>query len=173
MAELTPAQEFGLSGSALGAGSAILSIMGGVQARSQARANARLTRQIGAMNEAEMRRESMRLLGAQVAARGAQGVTLSGSALDVLLDTAATEERRAQRLRFTVEAEAYAQRARGELALQSSIMQGIGQLGQTMSSLGDLFTPTPVQRTGYAPTQFQHHAEGWSEVLGPGGWLEE
>lgn len=69
-------------------------------------AAARRTAQLGAINEAEQRVQNRRLEGQQVASVGANGLTLSGSALDFTIDQAVDAEMAALNERYSADTQA-------------------------------------------------------------------
>jgi len=94
-----------------------MQIVGGVsQSRAEARAarfnamiadrNAVITRQQSKEQEMRFRRTSTRRRGARSAARGASGITATGSALEAMADAAAEEELDALTIRYQGETQA-------------------------------------------------------------------
>jgi hypothetical protein len=72
-----------------------------------ARQNAEVARQAAAQEEGEYRKRTRALMGSQIAQFGRAGVTMEGTPLEVLGETAAEAELNAQRLRYRGELEAW------------------------------------------------------------------
>ena len=119
---------------AAGAAAVTGSIMGGFYANKVAKENARLIRSMGTRKERTTRKAGIALLGAQVAHRGYQGVTMSGSSLEVLLKDAETEEMRARHVRFATDIAAANERYKGRMAKAAAISGAIMQGGQAIAS---------------------------------------
>ncbi|MEN6537911.1 MAG: hypothetical protein ABFD60_07775 [Bryobacteraceae bacterium] len=62
-----------------------------------------LTRQAGASQERDIRKEGRLTLGTQAAQTRASGITMEGSPLEVMADSAAENELQAQRVRYSTE----------------------------------------------------------------------
>lgn len=82
-------------------------IVGGYQKGNAAKANAKLAEQSAAivleqagLDEGEARRERSRLVGAQIAATGASGVTLDGTPMSTIIDDAVRSESEALAIRY-------------------------------------------------------------------------
>jgi hypothetical protein len=98
--------------------------------------NAEVTRQKAQMDENRQRRLATQRAGANVAAVGASGIDLSGSALDVLESNAAQEELDALIIRWNGATAAQSLEARGSLArAQGRAAQTQGYIGAGASLL--------------------------------------
>lgn len=104
--------------------------------------NAFLVEQQTAEAERRFRISSERALGKGRAARGASGVTLSGSALDVIAENASIAEMDAITIRQQGEAQAEALRRQAELSRQTgqalATAQGVKTLSGVLGSGSDL-----------------------------------
>lgn len=98
--------------------------------------NAEVTRQRAALDEARQRRAATMRAGANVAAAGASGIQLNGSALDVLESNAAQEELDALLIRWNGDVSASRLDAQGALAsAQGRAAQTRGYIGAGASLL--------------------------------------
>lgn len=92
--------------------------------------NAEVTRQRAAADEARQRRLATQRMGANVAAAGASGLQLNGSALDVLESNAAQEELDALTIRWN------GQTAAGGLESQGVLARAQGRNAQQQGYIG-------------------------------------
>jgi len=136
-------------GSGLGTGiSGIGSIIGGIQANSAAKRNAKLLERIGELEADQERRNTRALMGAQRAAVGASGFDpSSGSFLDLVASTAVDGEVRAMRIAFARETEADAQRQEGHDLLFEGILGGTSQIAAGAFD----FNKASTQQGGFTP----------------------
>lgn len=113
------------------------SIVGGVLANRDAKANAKNVRRIGAAEEEDKRRANRRIIASQQVAFAKAGIaTGTGTALDVLGDTVAEAELAALRVRFGRKAEADALKDQGRAALTAGIIEGTGTILGSAASFG-------------------------------------
>lgn len=117
---------------------AIAQVAGGVSANRQADRNAKITRRVGEINAREIRRDTRRLVGSQIAAASASGVDPgSGTALDLQNEAIRQGARDELRALFMADSTAAAQEAQGRALLTGSIGRGVGTLlGGTQRALG-------------------------------------
>lgn len=142
------AQMMGMMGGAGGMssmGGSLANIFASAAAYKLAKEEAELLADIGRLEGGERRRLTSKLIGAQRAAYLKGGVELSGTPLDVMAETAATEELDALRLEWEYKMGARTKRLQGIQGLISSIFQGGSTAGQTI--LGSYGT-----RRGTVPT---------------------
>jgi len=149
-----------LISSVVSAGGAVVS---GIQQKNAADASAQANEQnaavaasLGAQREAAARNEGRRLQGKQIAAGGANGVTLSGSLLDYTLDTAVETELAALNERFqaTTESNAYKtqanqDRAAGKAALYGGFISGASELAGGMAKFKSAPSSSPTVSSGW------------------------
>jgi hypothetical protein len=140
----------------VGAAGTIMGAMGAMQSGNAARAAGDYNAQIaennkviaerqasdalarGKIAEDEQRRKTMAIKGAQRAALGASGVALdSGSALDILGDTAAFGELDALTIRSNADREAYGYRVQGmNFEAEAGLARAGGKAAQTAGMIG-------------------------------------
>jgi hypothetical protein len=160
------AQMMGMMGGAggiMGMGGKVANIFAGVATYKTAQEEAKTLEEIGALEGAERRRMGEKLRGAQRAAYAKGGVEISGTPLDVMAETAATEELDALRLEYGYKSAAWAKRLQGKQAMVSAIFQSSSSIGQTI--LGNY-----GERRGMAPISAGVHRFGGSvNIVGEGG----
>jgi len=113
--------------------------------------NAQIARETAAEEERRKRIETRRQLGQMRSARGASGIQLDGSALDVLQDSAATAELDALTIRhqgevqaFGYESQARMARMEGEAGYQAGM---IGAAGSLLNAGGQAYGQGRLRRT--------------------------
>ena len=114
----------------------VAQVAAGKAANQDAKAEARMLREIGEIEAADKRRETRRLIAAQQVAFAGAGVdTQVGTPLDVLGDTVAEAELEALRIQFGRGLEADAIRRRGKQAKAQAIAGSIGSFGQGLGTI--------------------------------------
>ena len=144
------AEMMAIAGLGLGAASIGMGIAGSEAAKQEAEA----LRAIGKLEANERRRQSVQLKGAQRVAFLKGGVDISGTPLDVLAETAVTEELAALRIEHGAQLGAISKETQGKLMLAQSILQGTSMIGQTLLGGAGSFGGT----TTAAPTRTQNPA---------------
>ena len=108
-------------------------ILGGQLAKKVAEENAEMIRRMGKERVAQARKAGREVIGAQIAHRGASGVTMSGSSLDVLEHDAVMAEKRALNVRFATDMAAINEEFGGRMAGVASMAEGIATFGEGAS----------------------------------------
>jgi hypothetical protein len=134
------------AGSLASIGQAATQLVGGLSTKSAAGKNAKLLRRQGKAAETEIRREGLKLRGAQRARFASAGVDPNtGTPLDVVLESEEQARLAARRRRMAFESEADIQERAGSIAA----IQGLFGAGSTL--LGALRQPDPPKKRASLP----------------------
>lgn len=142
-------------------GNASVAIIGGIMGSKAAKANAKIAWQNAqvvsdqaAREEGAIRREREQLVGAQIAATGASGITLDGSASSVIIDSAVAEEMKALNARYAgavrstgFRNQAAAYKLQAKQSLYGGLLAGLG--GAAAKGFGAQTVAGGVSNTGY------------------------
>ena len=107
-------------------------ILGGLLAKKVAEQDAEMLRRIGKDRVAQVRKEGRQVIGAQIAHRGASGVTMSGSSMDVLEHDAVLAEQRALNVRFAMDMAAIDAQFGGDMKSLAAVVSGASQIAETV-----------------------------------------
>ena len=114
---------------AMAAVSVATSVVGGIQANKDAKAESKHLKRIGEIEAKDFRRETARLLASQQVAFAVAGVDASlGTPLDVLGDSVAERELQALRIRYGRRSQAAPIKRQGQLAALQGGAQGLGTI---------------------------------------------